>query len=431
MGFNLMGGLEAGANFGTGYVQGQQQQLDQQYKRKMQALSLQDAQIDAQQKKSDFDKMQALSDHSIQMFNPTPPTPATPGSDAPGAAPGSDPSQSGQDPQTQASNMAGGGGKQPFDVVAYNKDMAQKAASIGDITHAEQFATNATNATNDQYTQQQKQATTALTNMKAQQAALDTTAQAFNGVNSQADYDRVKMGLLSDPTLPQQARQGIAMLPDKFTPATVQAIIQHGQTISQQLSHQIQQAGQQEKVRHDTVMENNDALKTQIEQAKAKAAADHAKAQTKVGAVAGSPSTSDLRGAADAVKDVWGEGYDPDSDEAKQASESVASRGRQIMQQNRAVNASQAFAMAADEAKKNGEISAKTVPATYETIMGHNLWEKSPATTRTSFQSKGNTADKAVPINANMKDSDLVSGKFYTYGGKTYQAVDGKLKPVQ
>lgn len=434
MGFNLMGGLMAGANVGEGIIQGQQQSIDNTYKNNMQRLSLQDAELQAQQKKSDAEKMQQLSDYSMQKWNPTPVVPNSDANGGPGGTPNKpgQPGQGGpgQSPQGQASNLAGQQG-QPFDMVAYNKDMAQKAASIGDIGRAEQFGTNAMNAANDQYTQQQKQATTQLTNMKAQSQALDTMAQRFQGVDDQASYDRARMELMSDPSMPQQARQGIAGLPDKFTPGVVQGIIDHGQTTSQSLQHQIAQANLQERIRSDNLRDNNEQIRNSLAAAKEQATEEHQKAQTKVGAVAGSPTTNDIRAASDAVKEVWGEGYDPTSDEAKQATESVASRGRQIMRDNRAVNASQAFAMAADEAKKNGEISTKTVPATYESIMGHNLWEKTHATTKTGFQSKGNTADAALPIKQGMKDSDIVNGKFYTYGGKTYQAVDGKLKPVQ
>lgn len=423
MGFNLMGGLMAGANAGEGILQGQQQSIDNTYKNNMQRLSLQDAELQAQQKKSDAEKMQQLSDYSMQKWNPTPVTPNSDANGGPGGKPGQ-PGQPGQggpggaSPQGQASNLSGQQG-QPFDMVAYNKDMAQKAASIGDIGRAEQFGTNATNAANDQYTQQQKQATTQLTNMKAQSQALDTMAQRFQGVNDQSSYDRARMELMSNPSMPQQARQGIAGLPDKFTPGVVQGIIDHGQTTSQSLQHQIAQANLQERIRSDNLRDNNEQIKNSLAAAKEQAAEEHRTAQAKVGAVAGSPTTNDLRGASDAVKEVWGDGYDPTSDEAKQATESVASRGRQIMRDNRAVNASQAFAMAADEAKKNGEISAKTVPATYETIMGHNLWEKTPAGTKTGFQSKGDTKADALPLPSDK--SDLIKGKWYTLNGKTEQ----------
>lgn len=422
---NLSGLGNAIGYAGTGFYQGQQQAIENQNLNAMNRLAVQDAQLNFQQKKLDADRMQQLSDYSMQKFNPAMPQQPPPQQ---GGNPASGPQgqDSTQPPDARMNNMA----SKPFDPLEYNNDMAKKAASIGDVTRAEQFGTNAENIRAQQASAQQKQSAMQLSSMKAQSQALSTTAQMFSGVNDQASYDRTRMQIMSDPNMPQSARQAIASLPDKYSPAIVDHMVTQGQTISQKIQNDIRERTLQERIRTDQARESNDALKTTIAQAKADADIAHKNSQQKVGAQNKVPSAADLGAATQATKEAFGEEVDVNSDDFKSARMSIASRGLQIMRDNRAVNADQAFAMAAQEAKQNGEIKDKNIPATYETILGKNLWEKTPAKTVKTFKSQGNTKDAPIKDTGHLSDSDLIEGKYYDVGGRVYQAKGGKLYPA-
>jgi hypothetical protein len=417
---NLMSGLEAFANTGQGFVQGEQNAQDNQYKKEMQQLSYQDAALQFQQKKLDADRMQKLSDYSISKFMPTPVGPPPPGQ-------ANQPGQPGQQ-GPNASNTT----NQDVNPEQYTQDMFNFAAKSGDVTHAQELATNLINMRNDQANQAQKQAQMQLTETKARQQALSTTAQMFQGVTDQASYDRTRFQIMSDPNMPQSARQAISMLPEVYSKPIVDHVVQQGQTLSQQMSEQIKQSELSEKIKMDQLKEKNDDIRNTLAAQKEKAYEQHLTSQTKVGAAAKVPSAADLAAAKSATKEAMGTDVDEDSDDFKNANNSIASRGLQIMRDNRAVNADQAFAMAADEAKRSGDFGTKTVEGKYAQILGVNIpGTKKPDTTKQTFTNKGDTQDKPIELHSGMRNSDIIDGKYYTYNGKTYVGAGGKLKPVQ
>lgn len=422
MPFNIAAGLEAAANTGEGFVQGQQQAQDNQYKNSMQKLAYNQASLDFQQKKLDTDRMQQLSDHMIQTFQPQPVGPKPNQTNQPRQ-------QGQQSPQDQMSSIAGGGNIDPMD---YTQEAFNFAAKSGDVTHAQELATNLINMRTEQANQLTKQATMQNTEMKARQTALQNTAQIFQGVTDQTSYDRARMQIMSDPSMPQSARQAIASLPSNYSSAIVDHIKTEGMKQSEVLRNQIEQSNLSEKIRMDNLKASNDEVRNNLAAQKEKAQEQHWASQTKVGATAKTPSANDIAFATQATKDAMGPNADENSDDFKNARNSIASRAQQIMRDNRAVNAEQAVNMAAQEAKNSGEIGTTTVAGKYDKILGSATpdFMKSP-TTKATFKEKGDTPRTPVELNATMKDSDLVNGKYYTYNGKTYQAVDGKLKPVQ
>jgi hypothetical protein len=237
---------------------------------------------------------------------------------------------------------------------------------------------------------------------------------------------------MSDPEMPQSARQAIASLPDKFSPGVVEHMVTQGQTASQNIQNQIRERTLQERISNDAAKQQNDAIKTNIETEKAKAYEDHQRNTGKQGGGLKVPTAVQTAAATEATKEVFGDSADVNSDDFKSARNSIAARGMQIMEQNKAVNANQAFAMAADEAKKNGEISKSKVPATYATLLGQNLYQKTPPTTKTTFKGQGRTSSEAIPLKAGVKSSDLVEGKFYkNAAGQVAQYSGGHLVPVQ
>jgi hypothetical protein len=422
MAFNIGAGLEAAANAGQGYLQGQQQSQDNQYKNNMQKLAYDQAALDFQQKKLDTDRMQKLSDHMIQTFNPQTPGPKPPGQ----------PGQQGQNPQDQMGAMSGGN----VDPGQYTQEAFNYAAKSGDVTHAQELATNLINMRTEQANQAAKQAAMQTSDMKARQQALETTAQMFQGVTDQASYDQVRMNIMSDPGMPQSARQAIASLPSNYSPAIVDHIKTEGMKQSETLRLQIQQQNLAERIRQDNFRQQDDQVKNTLSEQREKAQEQHWANQTKVGATNKVPSSNDITFATAATKQAMGPDVDTDSDDFKNARNSIASRAQQIMKDNRAVNAEQAVQMAAQEAKNAGEIGDKTTTTGGVTLpLVGTVGAKT--TTKATFQDKGSTPQQPINGDKQVKtESDLVDGKYYTFTNKqgqthTYQAQGGKLNLVQ
>lgn len=424
MPFNIGAGLEAAANAGQGYIQGQQQAQDNQFTNNMHKLAYDQASLDFQQKKLDADRMQKLSDHMMQTFTPQVPGPKPPGQ----------PGQAGQQqsPQEQMGSLSSGN----IDPEQYTQEAFNFAAKSGDVTHAQELATNLTNMRNEQANQAAKQAAMQTSDMKARQAALETTAQIFQGVTDQSSYDRARMQIMSDPGMPQSARQAIASLPGNYSPAIVDHIKNEGMKQSDALRIQIQQANLQEKIRQDNFRQQDDQVKNTLAQQKEKAQEQHWANQTKVGATQRVPSANDIAYATEATKQAMGPNVDTESDDFKAARNSIAARAQQIMKDNRAVNAEQAVQMAAQEAKNAGEIGNKTTTTGGVTLpLFGTIGAKTQ--TKATFQDKGSTPQQPVDGDKQVKtESDLVDGKYYTFTNKqgqkhTYQAQGGKLNLVQ
>lgn len=425
MAFDINAGLQAFANAGTGYMQGVEHAQDRQYQQRARALAMQESDMDYQQKKLDFQRAQQLSDYSMQMFNPS-----LAGVGATGQQPGQPPA-GGQDPnspQGQGAALASNG--QPFNLIDYNTKMAERAASIGDISRAEQFGTNAINASNDQALRQQRDATMQLTNLKARAQEMQTVSQLFQGVHDQASYDRARAQLMSDPSIPPASRQGIAQFPEQYNPAFVDHVVQMGMSTYQSTMAQLRQQEVQQRQRIDQARLTNDNIRTDLARQKEVAYEKHLTSQTKAGAVSKFPTDSQIAFATQATKDAMGPDVDVESDAFKAARQSIASRAQQLLKDNRSLDANQAVNMAAQEAKDSGEFG--TMPGEDKRLdLGLFKIGSAPKPVQT-FKDKGDTAAAPIEIHKGVtKDSDLINGKYYTFGGKTYLAQDGRLKPVQ
>lgn len=427
MAFNLGAGLEAAANTGEGFVQGQQQAQDNQFTNNMHKLAYDQAALDFQQKKLDVDRMQKLSDHMIQTFNPQAPGPKPLGQPGQPGQPGQQ-----QDPQSQMGAMASGN----VDPDQYTQEAFNFAARSGDVTHAQELATNLINMRTEQANQAAKQAAMQTSDMKARSAALETTAQIFQGVTDQASYDRARMQIMSDPGMPQSARQAIASLPGNYSPAIVDHIKMEGMKQADALKAQIEQAKLQEKIRSDNLKAQNDTIRNTLADQKEKAQEKHWADQNKSGATAKTPSAADIQFAKQAVKSAMGANVDEDSDDFKNAADSVAARTQQILRSNRALNAEQATEQAVQEAKNAGEFGDKTTTTGGLTLpLVGTVGAKTKKTA--TFENKGDVRQQPIDGDKQVKtEADLVDGKYYTFTNKqgqkhTYQAQGGKLNLVQ
>lgn len=139
MPFNLMNGLMAGANFGQGYLQGQEQSTLQNYQNQMNNLTLQDTQLKVEQDQQNAQRAQAMSDYMMGKFQAQDTQQATPvPSPDMGQVGSPQPGQSQSDPQQQLIDRLQSG-------MSHTLDFADHAASLGDMSSYQQLVTNAAN----------------------------------------------------------------------------------------------------------------------------------------------------------------------------------------------------------------------------------------------------------------------------------------------
>jgi hypothetical protein len=411
MAFDAAQALSAIAYGGNGYYQGFNSAQDNNYRHAMQQMQAQDASYDLQAKRRQQQYAQQLSDSAMHYFQPQ--VPPIPGSQPQGDA-------NGQPPQGNQAN--------PADMATKFDSMANDALARGDVVGGGQALSMATNLRSEQLAQQQKQSAIQSSTLKSDIQDLQYVAQVFNGTqNDPAAFEAAKMQVLSNPDISLRERQNIAQL--QYSPGMVDQIVQHGMTVAQSKQDQLRQLEQQQRAAHERFIEQNDTAKLNLE--KARFAAQQQKAATggKVGAVK-VPTANDLNNATQATKDVMGPNVDTDSEDFKNAQQSIAARGLQLMSQNRGMNADQAFAQAAQEAKASGELSTVSIPQKYQGILGKlpSWMGNTPASTKTTFKEKGDTKQSAIPLS---KGLEPVDGKFYTHNGKIYQGQGGKLIQVQ
>lgn len=413
---DLSSAISAGANAGTGYLAGQQQAKDNAFRNQLNSLAIQNQTLQNQQQEIGIKQQQAMSDAAMAAFSPTAPSVSpTPPATLPGGAP-TDISQLGQQPQQQE------------DFGDKLDGLAQKAFSVGDLVHGNQLMTNAANYRESKYKQQQTQAATDLAEARRQQISHSLVAQTLGAAQDEAEWDQAKMEVLTSPWTTPEEKKNLANL--AYSPEVVDRINRAGMNSSQQAQAKMKQLELEEKQRNNDLNQSRRDRDESRKDAHEAAWQAHQDAVKKVGAESKAPSKQGLHAAGVALKGVAPE-MDEDSNDFMRAQQSIASRAQQIVAGNKAINFDQAVNMAASEAQKSGEINTAKTPDTRVSIFGHGIpgTGKAPED-KVTFKAKGNTAQEAIPLAKDMKESDLINGRFYSYGGKTYQVQDGKLHEV-
>lgn len=416
---NLFGGLQALSNFGTGYLQGQQIDTQNTALNKMNQLAIQDAQLRQEQEKLNMKQQQLLSDKAMEVFNPMGPPAgqATPeGQPVPPASlPGTDAPLAQTDQATQV------------DPSAKMTELANFAASKGDLVHANELWTNAANLRNAQFEQEQKAAAVKVAEIKRQQLHYGLAAQYASSVEDTPEgFGRWKMAMLSDPTSSPEEKQNISNMP--YHPGILDKIREAGMTASQRATQQLKEQELTERKRVNDLEEMHRQRQDNERAVHNRAMEEREHTQAKVGAAARAPTETQLDNVTKVVKDNMPDA-DVNSPEFDQARRSIAARAAQIVQGNRAVTFPQAAAMAAQEAKKNGEFTIITTPDTHAKIFGHNIpFTGSSPEEKASFKERGAIPDEAIPFTGQPK-SDLVPGKFYKTGSGVMQWTGTGWKP--
>lgn len=405
---NLLGGLEAAANFGTGYNTGQQQATDRNYQNQMNAVSVDNATTQNQQMHDALDKQAQLNDYAMKLFSPAVSDPLNPGKPpGPGGAlqgPGG-PGATADPTQPNGPSVAGQATDTSTPVDKLNA-LATKAAGIGDLATANQLWTNATNMATDKFKQQQEQAATQSAQIKSQIAAHGFVAQTLGASTSPAEFQQNKMAVLASTLVPANEKANIANM--QYSPQLVDMIRRTGMNSVQQGTEQLKQLEFQEKQRQDSL--TNDLKESRIASQNAydDARIAHVTTQAKVGAASKGPTTQELGLAQSLVKEQLGDNVDTKSPAFVQASASIAARAKQIVQTNRALTYPQAVQQATEEANKAGDFTQ--AEDTRSTILGMKI-PGTGAVKPAGYSGQGQTQASAMPL-PNDK-SKLVPGRWY------------------
>lgn len=422
---NLLGGLEAAANFGTGFNTGQQTAINQDYQNRMNAVATDTAETQNQQMHSALDKQSQLNDMAMKLFSPATSDPLNPGKPpAQGGAPqgpGGPDGGAGPTPPNGPS-VAGQATDQSSPVDKLNA-LANKAAGIGDLATANQLWTNATNMATDKFKQAQEQAATQSAQVKSQIASHGFVAQTIGAATSPAEFQQAKMAVLSSPIVPQNEKENIARM--QYSPQLVDMVRRTGMNSVQQGNEQLKNLEFQEKQRQDSL--TNDLKQTRIASQNAydDARIAHVATQTKVGAANKSPTKAEQDTADLFVKQQMGANLDPNSPAFKQASASIAARAKQIVGTNRAITYPQALQQATEEANRAGDFTQ--AEDTRKTILGLKIpgtGEVKPA----GYSGQGQTAETALPMPPATPEGrkQMVPGRWYLLQGTPTQYKPGQ-----
>ncbi len=402
---NLDAGLMALANFGTGYQQGQRNAVSYQ----MNKISLANALQQQQENQRNMDLQRLESDHMIKSFLPKIAGPAQPGQPSNGST------------QPQNNQMPGQNTGPKFGTPEWFMQQGQYAASIGDMPHAMEMATNGINATLAQYTQAQKASAIQSAELKRQTESYQNVANILgdpninNAPNPAQEFHRRLLAVLSDPNVSPEEKRNLQGL--QYSPQVVGNIAQMGMTASQKASQQLRQLQLQQQQQHDQAMENISRQKVLAATAHW-AAQEHDKATAaKIGKGGQAITSNEHMMAVPVVQQVMGPSFKEGDPDTELAINTIASRAKQMVNTPGSnLSYSQALQIAAQAAKQKGEFKPATVPA-------QHFWQHDQK--GMEFSNTEGTQDNPIPLEGITK-GDLVPGKWYIKDGKVEQYNPGQ-----
>lgn len=446
---NILGALNAIAGYGSGYVQGQEERKVNDYNQQMRQLAISDAQEQEQITRQKLKWQQMESDHAMRAFDPS--ITPTSGAPVPGGSPGSIPgpaslgqlpAQGSQDPQSLLNSLA-----------QRTEENANYAYSIGDLTAANQLATNAVNMQNAGLDRQSKQSAIQTAELKRKLMSHQYVAQVLgdpsinDSPDPSAEFNRRLHMILADPNVSPEEASNLANL--HYSPQIVDSIRNTGMNSAQQAQLQLRQMEIANQQAHERTMEGLTGLRVRAEQARTEAYINHEKNATKVGAVK-APTQSELKEAAPIIaQTVFGQtdpmslqsndtyrGILTQSDKSGKTSfnpnalpvVNIVGRAKQLMGQNRALTYPQAVAMSAKESKDSGEWQTQTSSnltgmGSLEQALHITPGPSRYTTTKKEIYNAGGkgTKDNPLPVKGLTKQ-DLVDGAWYKFpNGEVHQ----------
>lgn len=432
---NLMGGLQALANAGTGYLQGQQTAIDNNARNTNNSLINDEAKLKLQQDQLSMQQQQALSDRAMQLFNPIPTQgggqpPAQGGSNdvPPASTPG------GSTPLAQTDQATAGQG-----VPEKMDELAKFSAGQGDLTHANQLWTNAANLREAQYKQEQIRTATQEGELKRQSLHYAQAAQYAQLLpDDENGFQQWKMAMLSDPNANPEERKNIANM--QYTPGIMDKVRASGMTAAQNAAHQMDQLRLQQQEAHQRVTEQQGAQRVALDAARTQATIAHKTTQAKVGVIT-APTSTELKEAAPIIAQaIYGDTADKEIANMKNpilygpngrisstgtltpdyntpAMVSIVSQAKALMRRNTAIQTlPQALHVVVDQMKANGELTQDTTTTTTPHFFGADTVSK---TVEAKYKDRGNTQSDPIPLPADK--SHWIPGKWYVKDGKKEQ----------
>ena len=422
---NLLGGLEAATNFGTGFNTGQQQATNQGYQNRVNAVATDTAETQNQQMHDALDKQSQINDMAMKLWSPATSNPLNPGQPGgqggPPQGPGGVAGAAG--PSTPNGPSVAGQATDQSSPIDKMNQLASFAAGKGDLAQANQLWTNATNMATDKFKQQQEQAATQTAQIKGTIASHGFVAQTIGAATNRAEFQQAKMAVLSSPLVPQNEKANIANM--QYSPQLVDMVRRTGMNSVQQGTEELKQLQLQEKQRQDDLTNDLKASRVAPQNAYDDARIAHTTAQAKVGAVTKGPTKAEQATADLFVRQQMGSNIDPNSPAFKQASASIAARAKQIVGTNRAITYPQALQQATEEANRAGDFTQ--AEDTRSTIAGVKIpftGEVKPA----GYSGQGQTRDTALPMPPATPEGrkKMVPGRWYLLNGVPTQYNPGQ-----
>jgi hypothetical protein len=422
MGFNIGAGLQALANAGTGFVQGQEQASQNDYTRQMQTLALQNAHQVADQNSQKAQWQQQEMDDMMKGSIAKPTPIINPQTGQPLGAPPPQPQPT--PAQQQEQNDPG----------TFFSNLAASARSHGDLVGASEAYANLANIQSTQVKQQQEQSAMQTAELTRQEKHFGMTAQAASSLpDTPEGFQQLKMSVLSDPNSSPIERQNFAGL--QYTPGIMQKIAQSGMTAAQQATQKMEQMRLANTEMHERIQEGQTAIRDANTNAYRSADLALRVNNKKAGAIDKAPSPEQLRDAMPIVAKRLGVNptdttnnplysVDATSSNAKSlhspALTEIVSEANQIMfaDPSRSITFSQAVDQAAQRAVANG-----TLVKPHDVQVPGRLWGTNTEQRPAEFTGEGNTPDKPIPLSASLhKDPAL------RIPGKIYEMINNKTK---
>ena len=383
---DLLAGLQAASNFGTGFVGGQQMNQQNTYTQQMQKLALQNQETTNQNNQQILNDNKTNAEAMASQFSPSIMSPTGGKIGTKGITPPQAPPQ----PQANPSDMAA-----KFQQVA-NLDFAKGDVNGGNaaLKQSETLQMLATR-------QQSAAASSQLVALKTRAVAHSLVAQVMGNpaITTPEQFEAAKEQVLNDPRVPPNEKANIAKM--QFSPQLVRNIRMAGMTSAQQAQQQARKVQEQQIAQHDADMENLQQQRINAMQAATKARAESAAKKAKEGGTVKVPSPNDITVAQGILTS---QGLPAD------AAGTIAYDAMQIMASNRAISYEQAINMAIADAKKTGQFTT-TAPTPPQGIERLNPWAKDTPG-KTTFQGKGDTAQDPIPLKG-LSKQDLIRGKYY------------------
>lgn len=399
---SFMPALQALANFGTGYFQGQDSAAEARRKQ----LELDEKMQQQARQRTLAERERLESDEMMRSFQ------ATIGS--PGGSQGQP--QDGHPPQPHEMpiDLIQAKAQPEFGSADWFLARGRYAASIGDMQGATAAVSNATAVREADIRRRNLQASAQAGELKRQAESRAYIASVLGdpSINAAADpegeFNNRLQRVLSNPMITPDERANLQGL--QYAPGVVSLMARSGMTGAQQARDALDQLrfSAQEQDRQARLNISRERLELDRRRAAAEAAERARKSKEGKGTVQGAPNNNEYSAALPVVQSIMGGSFNADDPGSVQAVNTVASRAKQITSQpGNNMTFAQAAALAAQQMKDSGEFVPETQSRWFGILPDEEVGQK--------FSPQPGTQSSPIPLQG-LGRADLEDGKWYTDG---------------